>query len=111
MGATSFVSVDASGSVAGQVGSAISGRPVSLIRVRSATPKPRAASSDPTIIGTPTTRITIPTPLKKTELSTLIATIDSTKPPTRYAREPGTERQRVRSVSYTHLTLPTKRIV
>jgi len=46
------------------------------------------------MIGTPTTRTTIPSPLKNRDVSTLIATIDSAKPVTRYVRPPGTERHR-----------------
>jgi len=79
----SFLSAESSGSATGQVGSAISGRPVSLSSDRSAAPKPRAASKDPTTMGTPTTRTTIPSPVKKSELSTVRASIDSQKPPSR----------------------------
>src|SRR5450759_842697 len=90
MGASRFVDKWASAGTVGHWGSAIAGSPVNGSSARSAMPNPRAAYRDPTMIGIPTTRITIPTPLKKIELSTLIATIDRAKPPTRYAREPGT---------------------
>jgi len=46
---------------------------------RSATPRPRARSSDPLIRGRPTSRITMPTPAKNTLLSTEIAIIETTK--------------------------------